>query len=369
MVNDFTLSPPSLDATTGVMTLQDGTTLDMQSVFPGLDSTSAAAESMVSPGATHDVAVLEEASNSTDDMEELGMHNRAMLYNDATSSNPTVTGEAYLSVLKTLELSRPDLTGDPVFTKTQEVQSDENMEIFADNFGDCSTGTTFTNDTYYERIPEYKNCLRLYKPEGDCEIIHEISVSADIFQAFIAGKGREVLTVNVDFINGTWATTTPTDGIPGYFRGDVPTINYDEYCGEDSSVIIENTSNSVWAGIVPSVIPGSLDDTVAFSVLQEPSCENGLKAKLQVRDLQSGGSDRHVLTGVFSFRFATIDNDSWYPEECIHEANQIFGEFCEGELTVTAGALTETDCSVINGVNVCPGDAIYNHLTGSCVFL
>lgn len=358
-INDGEMTLPSL--TNGTFDTTSTTTININDLFPGTSSTSSSPMTEFFPGGTTpDVSSLQGVSSDGDDMDDLGRNFQSGLWDDANSADPTTTGSAYKVMLDSYNLPRPDLTNDPVFNQTKDVYA--NIDTIAADFGDCSTTTSFFDTANTEHIPDYKTCERLVRPTGDCTIIHTLGLNSRILDVYVGAKGRERLTVEFDLKDGTWTTVSPTDGVSGYFRGTVPTVDYGEWCTGGIGYDAKTIGSWDWSG---SGIPGPLDSTVTYSVLQQPNCSNNLVGRVQIRDNQGGSDPKYVLAGRFQFAILKQEEDSWQPQSCINDALEIGSEFCSGTMTITDGATNDTQCINLNGWQVCPGDPLASSLTPS----
>lgn len=364
LVNGYNSAATQFDSETGELTMptmQNGTfsntnttSINVNELFPGTSGSSGYSMSTFFPdAATPNVTQLQGVSSDADNLDDTGLSFQAGLYDDALSVTPSTTGSAYKVMIDMANQSRPDLTNDPVFNLTNEVYA--NIDDISAEFGDCSSETSFFDAGKVQHIPDYQTCDRVIKPVGDCTIIHDLGLKSEIFDIYVGAKGRVYLTVEFDLKNGTWKTVSPTDGVAGYFKGVVPKMDYNEWCTGGDGYASKTIGKWDWAH---SGIPGPLDSTVVYSVLQQPSCSNDLVGRVRIRDTKGGSNPKFVLAGRFQFALLKKTDDSWYPQSCINDVLEIGGEFCSGTVQVTEGAKTSTECVTIGGWNVCPGDPL-----------
>ncbi|MES1942302.1 conjugal transfer mating pair stabilization protein TraN [Salinisphaera sp. T5B8] len=115
-------------------------------------------------------------AGSDGDLESLYGDNQAMKQAgyDAQSRLETensTTGVAYRVLSDTTHnLSRPDLTNDPIFSQTDHVNA--NFDVIAEEFGDCSQETSFTEDSFSAHVPDLRQCERI-PLDGDCTLTHD----------------------------------------------------------------------------------------------------------------------------------------------------------------------------------------------------
>lgn len=406
LVEEYNNTPPSFDPSSGVMTLPNAT-ININELFPGLNSTSGHTMDQFLPsGSTTDIEKLKGVSEDGQDMDDLGLHNRASLYDDANSVNPTTTGAAYRVMIDMSNRSRPDLSNDPVFDLTKDVFT--NIDTISEEFGDCSTESTFSKLTNTEHIPDYKTCERLYKPSGGCDIEHiiEIDVSpADIvFLIDHSGSMDKVISDLKDNILTfvellTNSSTSPEDLKIGYAL-----LRKHDYLKSSNSMQLTNDYDEAKARIDSIKTTGGQtysgdalmwatdffqwnDDTENLIILignnDTPKVNAGTVAnKLKTKDIDvvlfhnnSGqkaivsalGGDSTWQANTFSStklfewaKFLAVVQDNWIPQSCINDAIASLEEFCDGNYYSTL-PVGDT-CSLISGFNVCIGDSIYDQL-------
>lgn len=198
---------------------------------------------------------------------------------------------------------------------------------------------------------------------GDtCSINHTLVIEevARITGSF-AGNGRDIATGELDFLAGTWRQIAPSDGTA--WSGSVPKANYDDFCSEDGP--IDNTRNAFWPEYG---LGGKLDTSATLSVITPPSCNNGLKAVVQIRDTRSASDTKYALSGSFTFAKLAVKRDTWSPESCIRQAQTVLNGQCEtGSIQVMKGAAYEGQCATISGITICPGSELYGLIQPSPV--
>ena len=143
LVDGFNNAPPQLNG--GVMTLPSltngtfnntsTTTVNIDDLFPGTSSTSGSSMSEFFPAAAMpDVDALTGISSDGDGMDDLGQNFQSGLWDDANSSSPSTTGAAYKVMMDMANMSKPDLTNDPVMNLTKDIFT--NIETISAEFGD-----------------------------------------------------------------------------------------------------------------------------------------------------------------------------------------------------------------------------------------
>ncbi|TCV62826.1 conjugal transfer protein TraN [Pseudomonas fluorescens] len=194
-----------------------------------------------------------------------------------------------------------------------------------------------------------------------CSVNHNIKVMEIPFAAKIAvedapGTG-ETNRVVVDFSGGSFQNTTST------LRSDasIDQANFDYLCkskGEDGRALpqkIAVSSIGLWTG--HKYAPKTLG-VDATNIVQLPSCENGLKMIVDIKDTGSGTTG-WFYAHEFRFKAVRIAAESYGPKFCIDAANKVQSGQCSegGAVQVTKGVAS--GCLPLNGISVCPGDSMY----------
>lgn len=193
-----------------------------------------------------------------------------------------------------------------------------------------------------------------------CGVNHELSLFSQGLTGRIAANGRDVVTAEFDFVAGTWSTLSPSDGTR--FNGSVTKVNYEDFCGANVSQV-DHIGTGVWP---EHGLGGKLDTTIDHKITMQPTCENGLKARVQIRDQKSESDLEWTLSGEFRFRLARLERDVWTPQSCVAQGQAVLNGECQnGSITVMKGVQGEGECATISGVNICPGSPLYNQIKPS----
>lgn len=193
-----------------------------------------------------------------------------------------------------------------------------------------------------------------------CGVNHDLQIKQQGMTGKVAANGRNVTTAEFDFVAGTWTIISPSDGTK--FNGSATQVNYQEYCS-DNATQIDLIGTSHWT---EHGLGGKLDTSITHKVLTHPTCENGLKATVQLRDTKTDDDLEYTLTGIFSFRLARIESDTWTPKSCIDQGLAVLnGECSGGSIEVTKGVANEGECGTIAGIHLCPGSALYERIKPS----
>ncbi|HBO1620029.1 TPA: conjugal transfer protein TraN [Pseudomonas aeruginosa] len=197
-----------------------------------------------------------------------------------------------------------------------------------------------------------------------CAVNHSLKIKEIPFTAKIATEDtidiHEVNRMTVDFLAGTYSG--------GLLRtdGKIDKVSYDAVCGKDSNGAalpnkIALMPIELWTD--HKYAPNTLG-TSAVKVVQMPTCENGLKFVVDISDTTYGRL-QWFYAHQFKFKVVQVASESWGPQFCIDAANKIAKGQCSegGTLKVTKGV--SSGCLPINGIDICPGDAMYNALAPS----
>ncbi|WP_265178749.1 conjugal transfer mating pair stabilization protein TraN [Aeromonas salmonicida] len=356
-VQNGTISIPSLN--NGEFEMGGGSQINVNDLFPGTSSSNNKPDGYYFPDTNKpDVEGLKGVHDSSENMDSVGGSAKSSLWNDANSTNPSISGAAYKVLLDATNRSRPDFSNDPMLNLSKNTY--DNMDLIAGGFGDCTAETTISAGNINAHVPEYERCQRVIKPTGDCDIIHSLGMSSVVHNIYVASKGRTWLTVQFDMKNGEWKAISPSDGEEKVAQ--IPTVDFNEVCGGAVNSKTDLVGSWDWA---EHGLPGKVDSTVIYEVKQYPSCENGLVGIVQIKDTNEEDDLEWILGGKFSLRFTKQVEDKWTPQSCLDDAKKLKDGFCTGSLSVTEGAQNESDCILVNGTTICPGDTFYNSLKPS----
>lgn len=154
----------------------------------------------------------------------------------------------------------------------------------------------------------------------------------------VASKGREYLTIQVDFRSGTWQAIEPSDGITRNML--LSALDGSAYCG-DSETTISFNGLSHWYQSPSYVGGGPYDNTVNHRVLQHPTCENGMVGIFQVQDKSAGSDTNYVLGGAFDYTFTSYKRNYQCSASEAYTASNLLQRIC-----------TDSSDRLINGINV-----------------
>lgn len=240
--------------------------------------------------------------------------------------------------------------------------------IFDTAFTGCTTTTDTQEVTTTNRIPDLKTCETLVQPANKtCTATRDLDVRVDAGIVQVGVIGYNINTFRFDMKNGTYQMIPQSDRISmraGNNYGNIPTIDFDEVCGEGSASI-ELTSIKPW---VPP-LPNDLDGGNTPVMVQAPSCANNLIGIVKLTDT-NGLGDIDLYGGEFTFYYKQVLKDEWVFEdqECETTATQILDGYCnDGAVSCT---LHNQSCVVENGVSVCAPDiknSLYAGIGAGCL--
>lgn len=356
-VKDGVLSAPSMK--NGKFQMNGATTINVNELFPGTSTSNTQPDSYYFAGGQQpDPKKLQGVYDSDNGMNSSGKQSKSHLWADANSATPSLSGAAYKILLEATNRSRPDFSNDPMLNLSKKTYQD--IDLISDGFGDCQTKDTIKDSSFNAHVTNYERCERLIKPKGDCELTHNIPITSSVENVFIAADGRTWLTVRFNLRTGSWSTIAPTDGEQSTAR--IPRIDYNAICGDSVASKTDLVGSWDWTS---HGLPGKPDSTVNYRVKQMPTCENNLVGIVQIEDTKHTDDLDFSLGGKFSFRLISMGEDDWSPEQCLSDAKSLEDGFCTGAANVTLGASDDSSCTTVNGVQICPGDALYNALKPS----
>lgn len=197
-----------------------------------------------------------------------------------------------------------------------------------------------------------------------CSVNHSIKVNEIPFTAKIAVEDTidiyERNRIVVDFLNGTYSG--------GILRtdGKIDKVSYDQVCKKDpDGNLLPQKITLAPVELWPDhkYAPNTLG-TGSISIVQMPSCDNGLKFIVDISDTTQGRL-LWFYSHQFKFKVVEVLGETWGPQFCIDAANKIAAGQCAegGTLRVTKGVAS--GCLPIAGIDICPGDPMYNALKPS----
>lgn len=347
----------------GSLDIGGGNSIKIDDLFPGTSSSNTKPSSYYFPDNTN-------GSPSSDNLEGLynsssGMNDKGQVYGDALlqdskSESPSLSGAAYQILRGDALKPKQKFENDPMLNQSKDVY--QNMDLIAAGFGDCKIKDGITAGNKPAHMPVYETCENITKPEENCEVLNDIRIEQSVTEVFIASQGRNYITMEVDLKNGTWEVVYPSDGDQKVAQ--IPKLDFNEICSGGKAYRTDFVGVWDWVG---HGIPGRIDSSVAYNVLETPTCDNGLVGKLQIRDTTSSSDIDWILGGNFTFRFSKLIEAKWAgTDACIASANGISDKFCSGNVAVQQ-KIDDAGCAVVSSIKICPGDAFYKEIQDSPV--
>lgn len=193
-----------------------------------------------------------------------------------------------------------------------------------------------------------------------CVVSHALDIQESVANVKLAAMGKDLAIFDFDLANGTWSKRPESDG--QQFAGQVDKVDYNTQCGAQNGGDPVPNGSSGWSGFPWS---GYVDNTVNVTVLQQPTCANGLKGVAKIQDTESTPATDAALTVALKYKSINIRNEEWGHSSCVEAAQKVGTAACpSGKITVTKGP-TSGSCTTISGMQVCRGDSIYNRMQAS----
>ena len=306
-------------------------------------------------------------------------------------------GDAYRLLTESSRRISPNLSNDAMFNQADTVRSGEYMGAFKENFADCTRTDKFMETTTTSHIPKYETCERLNKPQGNCDIIHEIKIrAAPVDLVFIVDNSASMddviaeLRTSVSRLAELLGETNEGDMRLGgvvsrgdqYLSNQVQlSENVSSFQGWVNALRINGgpTYNTASANYVIDNFQWRDNVQKVLVIIGNDDSPGGnvpaLKTKMAAQGFQAfifhnnGGvkgigtfiANGFSATALYKMaQFLTIVEDDWNPKECLNAAIATLEEFCTGSYQETSGG--QGQCVNLSGFDVCPGDAIYNKL-------
>lgn len=341
-------------------------------------------------GATSD---LQEVFGSDQDTIDLGANAQARL-----KTEESMDGEAYRLISQSARRVSPDLSNDPLFNQADSIRNADFMSQFREEFADCSQIPVYEERVNQEHVSDLNTCERLVKPQGACDINHEVVVKA---------KPADIVFIidNSSSMGGVIASLRSSvsnlahilgQGNDGDLRLGGAVSRGSQYVSNHIQLTSDAQAFQNWVGSVAinggTTYSASAAQWVANSFAWRENVEKviviiGNKDHpggnyLTVKgNLEGGGfttyifhnNSAHAAFGTFiapgfngpalfkMAQFLTVVEDIWTPQSCVNAAISTLEEFCTGSYQVVAGGSNST-CVNLSGFDVCPGDPIYEQL-------
>jgi conjugal transfer mating pair stabilization protein TraN len=252
-------------------------------------------------------------------------------------------------------------------------------QAITDNFGACSTEYVWTDSGQTHRITDQKSCSAMWKPEGQCSVQHDYEVRHQRASVNVSTAFADTVDFTVDFTTGSVSAdvasgdsdATPN---PGSASGLASPVNSSRICPGGgirvySELMLEQTFESGEA-------------SASLSILQAPSCSNGLVGRFRLNNATPAEQDRECEEGEgdggqycqvdrtmsasiewlvgTTLRSNWIDSQNPSGESCLRDVSAVVAEFCTDGATFV-GADT-SGCSMVDGERVCEGSPLASRI-------
>ncbi|EBK6378336.1 conjugal transfer mating pair stabilization protein TraN, partial [Salmonella enterica subsp. enterica] len=310
--------------------------------------------------------------SDADAMDQFGNEAKANLFQDANSSNPSISGSAYQVLMDAANRSRPDFSNDPVLNLSKKTYED--MDLIAGGFGDCSAETTINQNTINAHIPEYERCQRVVDQSADCEVVHDYDASVvkhydGPYNLKSCGDGCTELwigKVGDDYWAGNCKiyeeyTRVQVSNPDAIVSATLEYVKWDDYM--QVWVGKSGQETKVWSGPdgnFPPETAGRCELSTSWernpNVDVTPYFKNVKDGDVVTFKIRVSVTGEGEGFGRIKLRYdpsKAITKDEWAPQSCMDSAKGVVDGFAEGEITCIDDPTDATGCTVINGVKVC----------------
>ncbi|EJL6426982.1 conjugal transfer mating pair stabilization protein TraN [Vibrio cholerae] len=345
------------------------TSININELFPGVQPGQNTAEYFPDAASPEE---LEQIFSDADAMDQFGNEAKANLFQDANSSNPSISGSAYQVLMDAANRSRPDFSNDPVLNLSKKTYED--MDLIAGGFGDCSAETTINQNTINAHIPEYERCQRVVDQSADCEVVHDYDASVvkhydGPYNLKSCGDGCTELwigKVGDDYWSGNCKiyeeyTRVQVSNPDAIVSATLEYVKWDDYM--QVWVGKSGQETKVWSGPdgnFPPETAGRCELSTSWernpNVDVTPYFKNVKDGDVVTFKIRVSVTGEGEGFGRIKLRYdpsKAITKDEWAPQSCMDSAKGVVDGFAEGEITCIDDPTDATGCTVINGVKVC----------------
>lgn len=345
------------------------TSININELFPGVQPGQNTAEYFPDAASPEE---LEQIFSDADAMDQFGNEAKANLFQDANSSNPSISGSAYQVLMDAANRSRPDFSNDPVLNLSKKTYED--MDLIAGGFGDCSAETTINQNTINAHIPEYERCQRVVDQSADCEVVHDYDASVvkhydGPYNLKSCGDGCTELwigKVGDDYWAGNCKiyeeyTRVQVSNPDAIVSATLEYVKWDDYM--QVWVGKSGQETKVWSGPdgnFPPETAGRCELSTSWernpNVDVTPYFKNVKDGDVVTFKIRVSVTGEGEGFGRIKLRYdpsKAITKDEWTPQSCMDSAKGVVDGFAEGEITCIDDPTDATGCTVINGVKVC----------------
>ncbi|EBZ1615828.1 conjugal transfer mating pair stabilization protein TraN [Salmonella enterica subsp. enterica serovar Derby] len=345
------------------------TSININELFPGVQPGQNTAEYFPDAASPEE---LEQIFSDADAMDQFGNEAKANLFQDANSSNPSISGSAYQVLMDAANRSRPDFSNDPVLNLSKKTYED--MDLIAGGFGDCSAETTINQNTINAHIPEYERCQRVVDQSADCEVVHDYDASVvkhydGPYNLKSCGDGCTELwigKVGDDYWAGNCKiyeeyTRVQVSNPDAIVSATLEYVKWDDYM--QVWVGKSGQETKVWSGPdgnFPPETAGRCELSTSWernpNVDVTPYFKNVKDGDVVTFKIRVSVTGEGEGFGRIKLRYdpsKAITKDEWAPQSCMDSAKGVVDGFAEGEITCIDDPTDATGCTVTNGVKVC----------------
>jgi conjugal transfer mating pair stabilization protein TraN len=302
-----------------------------------------------------------------------------------SNSPQTGAGAAYGVQLQSLQLARPTLQNDPMFSQTD--QTFGNMSVAAQQFGSCQVQTSYQSTTSTTHVPQYQHCTATnIPPTVNFAATHNYSqnvITVGSGNATIGSCGAGCLDIVIGYpINayyqlGPVHTGCQVFSIPVQLLVVVPSaitsatvtsVNWDDraYLNVQGSQVWASPSIPFYDVAANGGNVAGCDLTTEWSATPNVDVTSVFQGSTSVNvtlTVQVGGGGdawTHIQVGYDPSKVPMTD--VWGPTTDMDYATD---GFCQ--ITATCQSMPPTDadgCATINGVKVCPDQLAPSPLPG-----
>ncbi|EKG0020246.1 conjugal transfer mating pair stabilization protein TraN [Vibrio cholerae] len=356
------------------------TSININELFPGVQPGQNTAEYFPDAASQDE---LEQIFSDADAMDQFGNEAKANLFQDANSSNPSISGSAYQVLMDAANRSRPDFSNDPVLNLSKKTYED--MDLIAGGFGDCSAETTINQNTINAHIPEYERCQRVVDQSADCEVVHDCDASVvkhydGPYNLKSCGEGCTELwigRVGDNYWSGNCTiyeeyTRVQVSNPDAIVSATLEYAKWDDYM--QVWVGKSGQETKVWSGPdgnFPPETAGRCELSTSWernpNVDVTPYFKNVKDGDVVTFKIRVSVSGEGEGFGRIKLRYdpsKAITKDEWAPQSCMDSAKGVVDGFAEGEITCIDDPTDATGCTVINGIKVCESQLKPSPLSG-----
>lgn len=150
--------------------------ISVQDLFPGTSSSNSDSSVRYFPDSyqkeSGNYATIFDSGSAQDNQ---GSAAQAVLWDDATSADPSIQGQVYKILLDMTNRDRPDMRNDPILNSTRNTMN--NIDAVVQEFGDCRTETRFQRTANEAHVPIYETCERIVDRSMKCDLRHDLEIS------------------------------------------------------------------------------------------------------------------------------------------------------------------------------------------------